>query len=292
MNMSMPLTIHPSIRLVALLLCSLAASASTAHAQISITPTRVIVTAPHRSGEVLAVNPLDRPLVVTTRVMFMVIRNDSTGAMVYDSVPRGDARSCAEWVQVFPRKFTMEPGTKRTVRLLIAPPDSISDGEYMARVEFAGLPVDRPATADADTSTIRPRISVRLALNIPVVYRKGALVTNIDMNVVGVQIDSLLHISLGLRPTGNSIYRGTLFSTIRSSSGTEVATAENQFVSEVPYIYPLSFPKLLPGSYTLDIESQTVRKGTAADAVIPAPATKRTFQLTVVGTTVAVETLH
>lgn len=281
-----------SIRLAALLLCTLAAIGGTAHAQISITPTRVIVTAPHRSGEVLVVNPVDQPLVVTTRVMFMVMRNDSTGAVAYDSVPRGDARSCAEWVQVFPRKFTIEPGEKRKVRVLIASPDSIADGEYMARIEFAGLPVERPVTADADTAAIRPKISVRLALNIPVVYRKGALTAGIEMDVVGARVDSLLRVSLGLRPTGNSIYRGTLFSTIRSDAGAEVATSETQFVSEVPYVYPLSFPKLLPGSYTLDIESRTVRKGTAADAVIAGPPTRKAFQLTVTASTVEVDTLR
>jgi P pilus assembly chaperone PapD len=276
------------IIIAALMLVSLAL-----HAQISVTPTRIIVAAPKRSGEVLVVNPLDEPIVVTTRVMFMVLRNDSTGGVSYDSVDRGDARSCAAWVSAFPRRFTMERGSKRKVRVMLTPPDSIADGEYMARLEIAGLPVDRPLAPVTDTTSVHPRVSVRLALNVPVVYRKGNLVAGIALDVTHAQsVDSGLRVSLGLKPTGNSIYRGTLFSTIQSDAGMEVARSETQFVAEVPYIYPLTFPMLQPGTYRLSIESRTERKGTAAEAVIPGPPTREEFRLTVGGSAVEVAAIH
>lgn len=274
--------------LALLLLCS-----GGLRAQISVTPTRVIVASPHRSGEVLVVNPLDQPIVVSTRIMFMVLRNDSTGAVAYDSTFRDDARSCTSWLSVFPRQFTMEPGSKRKIRIMIAPPDTLADGEYMARIEIAGLPVDRPTTVSGDTTTVRPKVSVRLALNVPVVFRKGKLVAGIELDIVKARpLDSLLQVSLGLKPIGNSIYRGTLFSTIRSDAGVEVAKTETQFVAEVPYIYPLNFPKLAPGAYTLTIESRTVRQGTAAEAVIQAPPVKQEFRLTVAGTEIEVAALR
>ncbi len=263
------------------------------HAQISVTPTRVIVESSQRSGEVLVLNPLDRPMVVSTRVMFMVLRNDSTGAIGYDSTLRGNARSCAPWVKVFPHQFTMEPNTRRKVRIMISPPDSIQDGEYMARLELAGLPVDRVATVELDTTTVHTKVNVRLALNIPVVYRKGKLITGIDLNVIGARpLNNRMRVSLGLTPTGNSIYRGTLFSTIIAADGAQVARSETQFVAEVPYIYPLDFPTLAPGQYTLSIESRTVRQGTAGEAVIAAPPSRGEFRLTVDGSAIEVAALH
>jgi P pilus assembly chaperone PapD len=279
--------------LAAALALVLAFGAARLDAQISITPTRVIVSSSKRSGEVLVVNPLDQPMVITARVMFMVLRNDSSGAVVYDSVPRGDARTCAEWISLFPRQFTMEPGSKRKVRIMINAPDSIADGEYMARLEVAGLPVNRPASAGDDTSSVRPKVSVRMALNVPVVYRKGALVAGIELDVVRARpSDSALRVSVALKPGGNSIYRGTLFSTIRDGSGRDVAASETQFVAEVPYVYPLDFPKLAPGSYTLSIESRTERKGTAAEAVIHAPPTKGEYRLKVEAAAVEIGALH
>ena len=262
----------------------LAATALPATAQVNVAPNRLIMTSKERSKEISMSNPTNAPMEVETRVVYALLKSDSIGAMKYDSVDLGPTArpSCAEWIKVFPKRFTLQPGEKRNVRVLLSPPGGIADGEYLARMIVSSQPVERAAPLDLDTTKVATTITTRINLGMPLIYRKGELATGIKFDMLMPTIDPKgIRLLADIEPEGNTTYRGTLFAEIFGADGASVGTTELQVGAELAIRQPMILPALKAGNYTLRVDAKPVRKGSAAGTVLPAAVVTRHYRLAV-----------
>src|SRR5947207_1733356 len=91
---------------------------------VVIAPHAVFIDARTRSGAVLLYNPNTDPVEVAVSFFFGYPATDSAGRIVVDSIRHPDSTSvsAAAWIQAFPRRLTVPPLERPTVRLLPTPP--------------------------------------------------------------------------------------------------------------------------------------------------------------------------
>jgi hypothetical protein len=279
-NIMRPIIFH--IRILALVALGFTL-AQTATAQIEVAPTRVILSMRDRSHEVSVNNPSDNAVEVNTELGYRLIRFDSLGSLGLDSArtPQEASRSGRDWLKIFPRRFTLAPHTSRLVRVMVTIPDGVDEGEYWARLIVTGTPMGATVPVDADsTQGIDTRLTMRMQLDLPVIIRKGESSTGITLDgVQGRKINDTTIVLVDMNRSGNSAYRGTLRTVIHAADGAEIARAEQQFTAEFALRLGFRFPRLADGNYTLDVESESVKKGGANDAVIPAPTVTKHYSL-------------
>ncbi len=263
-------------------------------AQIEVSPTRVLLTNRIRSQEIHIYNSTNDQVEVTTELGFKLIDSDSLGTIsLRDPVtPEEESRSCKEWIKIFPRRFLINPGSSRSVRVLIVPPDSIGDGEFWGRVIFGSAPVhsDRPNIVDTISTDIRSSLSMRLKLDIPVIFRRGVAETGVILDDVTVKHSNKgILVLADMRRQGNSAYRGTMRLRVRNAEGGEIVQSDKQFTTEFSLRSGIHLPQLPPGSYLLEIELVSVKKGAANDVVLTAPTIKKLYDVTISPTNIHVQ---
>lgn len=257
--------------------------ASIASAQVEVAPTRVLLSMRERSREVNVINNSTNPVEVTCELGYKLFRSDSLGRISVDSAATAEeaSHSCQPWLKVFPRKFILAPGASRMVRVLIVPADSASEGEYWGRIIFGSTPIIR-APAEDTSDAIRTNLTMRIELDIPVIFRKGSVQTGIEFTGITARNESDATVALlDTKRTGNSAYRGTLTAVVKRPDGSEVSRFEEQYTTEFQLRKRIQLPKLSEGSYTLEVESKSVKRGSANDAVIASPTVSKTYALTV-----------
>jgi P pilus assembly chaperone PapD len=256
-------------------------------AQAEVAPTRVILSMRERAREVKVINPTDSPLEIEASVDFRLIRSDSLGAITLDSAqtPQERSRACHGWLKVFPRRFVLLPHASRSIRVLVQPPDSIEDGEYWGRLVVGSLPIDQEVSNPGDTSMgIQTSLTMKLELSLPVIVRKGNPETGIEIRSAHVRrIGESLLALFDLQRRGNAAYRGTMFVNLRSADGLLIDKYEQQLTAEFDLRNAIRLPALADGNYTVQIELQSIKKGSANDAVIPAETVMKYYRLAVAG---------
>jgi hypothetical protein len=268
--------------------------AGTASAQITVAPTRVVLSGREKSQEITIRNPTAEPLEIEASFGFKLLRSDSLGNLFLDSTAHGpeeSARSCRDWLKMFPKKFVLAPGSTRVVRVVATPPVDIEDGEYWGRVRVSGNPMETPKPLSLrDSTVIGTNVTVILALEIPVMLRKGSIETGVAIDgATGVRDSAGPVVFLDLKRTGNSAYRGTAFSTLRRADGSEIpGVANTPFTIEFALRAPIRLPQLPDGAYRLETEIKSVRQGTAADVTLPAPTVNGRYDVVVAGKDVRV----
>ena len=107
---------------------------------VVIAPHAVFIDARTRSGAVLLYNPNTEPVEVAISFFFGYPATDSAGSIVVRTVEHPDSTSpsAAGWIQAFPRRLTVPPLERQTIRLLASPPPGLADGEYWARLTQQG----------------------------------------------------------------------------------------------------------------------------------------------------------
>src|SRR5687767_2957700 len=97
-----------------------AAIAPVATAQLVVSPSRIVLSPATRSGDIDVKNPMQKPIVITVKLMYGVMNTDSTGRSKMDTMQStdGSRRISVEWTKAFPKQFTLEPGESRLIKVL------------------------------------------------------------------------------------------------------------------------------------------------------------------------------
>ena len=117
-----------------------------------------VIVAPHavyldhrtRSASITLYNPGSDPAEVTISSFFGYPVTDSVGHFMLqtpDSVD-GSMPSATAWIEAFPRRMTIPPLQRQTVRLLARPPQGLADGEYWSRVMISAKGGAVPVTGN------------------------------------------------------------------------------------------------------------------------------------------------
>ncbi|HEV8265569.1 MAG TPA: hypothetical protein VGQ06_11500 [Gemmatimonadales bacterium] len=253
---------------------------------VMVAPHAVYIDDRVRSGSVLLYNPGTEPVEVTISTLFGYPATDSTGAIVLRTLEAPDSTlpSALAWLQAFPRRLTVAPLERQTVRLLARPPVGLPDGEYWVRLMIAAKAGQVPITGVVDTSGIQVGLTLEVRTIIGVAYRKGAVTTGVTVSNVRAQLvgDSVVTWSR-LERRGNAAYVGTVRGTVVDSTG----AARASFTSPLGVYFSMEpriashVGKLPRGRYWLRYELVTEREDLDPRVVLPAPAVRDSVQLVV-----------
>jgi len=295
-----------SLRFFSTIALTLLATAATRAQLISVAPMRVVINSGERSTEVMVKNTSSEPVQVTTDLAFKAVRSDANGNTYLDSNMTAEEKqkSCDSWLKVFPKKFTLEPNSSRTVRVVAMPSDGTPDGEYWSRLILSSQRVQssRALSATDTANGISAQVNMIASLGVPVSVRKGSLETGIEIgdiraicDTAGIKgamgniipNDSGVVMIVAAKRTGNTAYRGTMTATVTRPDGSVVATSDKKFSALWDMRLRVKLPRITDGSYLVALESKTESNGSTAEAIVPAPPVKKTYRMQVSGLNVA-----
>ena len=187
---------------------------------VMVAPHAVFIDHNQRSGSVLLYNPGTEPVEVTISTIFGYPITDSIGRIQLDTLMADSTNSALGWIQAFPRRLTVGPRERQTVRLLARPPVGLADGEYWLRLRIAAQAGSVPITGVADTTAIQVGLKLEVRTIIGVNYRKGPVMTGVSLSNLRAQVvgDSVIT-RARIERRGNAAFIGTIRETLVDSTG-------------------------------------------------------------------------
>jgi len=262
---------------------------------VMVAPHAVFIDHNQRSGSVLLYNPGTEPVEVTISTIFGYPITDSIGRIQLDTLMADSTNSALGWIQAFPRRLTVGPRERQTVRLLARPPVGLADGEYWLRLRIAAQAGSVPITGVADTTAIQVGLKLEVRTIIGVNYRKGPVMTGVSLSNLRAQVvgDSVIT-RARIERRGNAAFIGMIRETLVDSTGAVRAqrvgdslvtsyqspigvyfTMEPRLASAIPA------PGLPRGRYWLRYEVVAEREDLDPKVVLKAPAVRDSVQLIV-----------
>jgi P pilus assembly chaperone PapD len=245
-------------------------------------PAQGVLVAPHylvidhrtRSGSVTVYNPGAEPVEVTIGTLFGYPATDSAGefTLLTPENPDSTLPSATGWIEAFPRRLSLGPRERQTVRLLGRPPAGLKDGEYWTRLVVTAKGGTLPVEGVSDTSAIQVGLTLEVRTILPVFYRKGTLETGVTIsNLRTVVVGDSLEIRARMRRQGSGAFIGTLRGSLVDSTGSAVSTFSSPvavyFDIDPRFTAPLARPSL-PGRYTLRLELASEREDLSPDILL------------------------
>jgi hypothetical protein len=246
-------------------------------------PAQGVLVAPHylimdhrtRSGSVTLYNPGAELVEVTIGTMFGYPATDSAGEFTLLTPENPDSTlPSAGWIDAFPRRLTLAPRDRQTVRLLGRTPAGLKDGEYWTRLVVTAKGGTVPVTGVSDTSGIQVGLTLEVRTILPVFYRKGSLETGVTISHLRTAVvgDSL-EIRARMERQGTGAFIGTLRGSLVDSTGKAVSSFSSPvavyFNIDPRFTAPLARPSI-PGRYTLRLELASEREDLSPDILLQA----------------------
>ena len=252
---------------------------------VLVAPHAIFIDHRTRSGSFDVYNPSTDPVEVSVSTLFGYPVTDSAGQLTLATFEHADTatRSAAGWIEAFPRRVTLAPNQRQTIRLLARPPQGLADGEYWTRlvVQSDG---GRIAVENPDSSGISIGVTLTVRTLISLMYRKGPLETGVRLTALqgDVRGDTLV-VASHLAREGTAAYLGTFRSALVDGAGRRVAEFETLIglYDELRprFRYPLA--GLAPGSYTLEVQVDTDREDLRGAPVLASPTVRASVVVTV-----------
>ena len=271
------------MRRVVMLLAMLTGIARAAQAQgVVVAPHAVYLDHRTRSGSITLYNPGAEPVEAGISFFFGYPVTDSAGNFTLiepDSITP-DLPAASSWVEAFPRRMSIPPLSRQTVRLLARPPAGLPDGEYWARVVVTARGGSLPVSGVADSSGIQIGLTLELRTILPLIYRKGALRTGVSLAAVTTERrgDSL-EIRTRLTRQGTAAFTGVARGSLVDASGKSVAAFSEPiavyYQAEPAFALPVA--ALPAGQYRLRLEFATERDDIAPEVLLRAPVVRDTL---------------
>ena len=264
------------MRAAAWYLVALAATATRLAAQgVVVAPHAVFMDHRTRSGSVTLYNPNPEPAEVTISLMFGYPVTDSAGNIVLHTpeTPGAGEPSAAGWLQAFPRRLTVAPAERQTIRLLATPPVGLTDGEYWARLVIAAKGGSIPVQGVTD-SAIKIGLTLEVRTIIGVNYRKGAVKTGVRLSGLRAErAGDTLAFWAHLDREGNAAFIGSIRAELVDANGRqwgEFTSPLGVYRSLDPrFAMPVRF--LPPGMYRLRVELASQREDLAPEVLLKVP---------------------
>jgi P pilus assembly chaperone PapD len=237
-----------------------------------------------RSGSLTLYNPGADPVEIAVSTFFGYPSTDSLGQFTIVTPDSVDASmpSAAGWIDAFPRRMTLAPLQRQTVRLLARPPQGLADGEYWSRVLISakGGVVQ---VAQADSSGIAVGLNLEVRSILPLIYRKGQLQTGLALTALrATKEGDSLRVRVHMERQGGAAYVGTAKGVLLDQQGNQVSKFEQPiaiyYTAEPVFIIPLA--GRITGRYRLRVELSTERTDIAPELLLRAPVTRDSIDLT------------
>ncbi len=267
------------------LLGLLAGAVRTAGAQgVVVAPHSVYVDARTRSASITLYNPGSEAVEAGISFIYGYPVTDSTGNLTLfqpDSVT-ADMPSASGWIEAFPKRVTIAPLARQTVRLLARPPAGLPDGEYWSRVVVSAKGGSVPVSGAAD-SGIQIGLSLEVRTIIPLTYRKGAVRTGLSISAIkSARKGDSLEIRTHLTRQGTAAYTGMAKGELVNAAGKTVATFSEPiavyYEAEPAFAFPVK--GLAGGNYRMRVQFSSERPDIAPELLLRAPALRDSVEIT------------
>lgn len=215
------------------------APSSPAHA-IKAVKKRLVMEGNQRTGKLIVFNNKDETQ--TYRLGWRRLRMTNTEAL--QQVPEGDEepdlKPAKDFLRAAPRRFSIPPGEKQTIRLIARKPPDLEAGEYRSHLWVREEPGQQEFNREVETET-GASIEVRMlgALTLPVIVRHGDTSAQAELKNMDVQAnDENMDVSMELHRTGNQSLYGMLEFVCTNPEGKENVVKQsygNAVYTEVEY---------------------------------------------------------
>ncbi|MCX6143015.1 MAG: hypothetical protein NTZ35_07325 [Ignavibacteriales bacterium] len=255
------------LRVLVLAVCCLAA----VEAQISVAPPVVFLNSTNRFGTLTVENGTEVVQEVSVAFRFGYPTSDSLGkmSMRYDDSLEARRSSCAEWLRVFPKKFTLAPRQQQTVRIAASIPSGLSDRLFWTRCITTAAP--RQQFVDTVQRGITTNVSFVFEQVTTVAFTAGSPRPAVEIEGKGVRSDSqsvavLWHAHL----RGNAPFFGTAVTKIFDARGHQVDEISETLAIYVDMMKRSEFKRsvLGQGSYTAEVTLLSKRNDIAPENIV------------------------
>jgi hypothetical protein len=229
-----------------------------------------IVVAPHavyldhrtRSASLTLYNPGAEPAEVTIFTFFGYPVTDSLGhftLFVPDSIE--PSMPSAGWIEAFPRRMSLGPLSRQTVRLLARAPQGLADGEYWSRIVISAKG-GAVQVGGVDSAGIKVGLTLEVRTILPLIYRKGVLQTGIAVSGLRASpAGDSLFVRVRLERRGTAAYVGTAKGTLATLKGVTVGTFQQPVAIyyDAEPVFTIPLPPGASGTYRLRLELSSER---------------------------------
>jgi hypothetical protein len=256
-----------SLRIIILALCCFTAI----EAQISVAPPVIFLNSASRFGSLTVENGTEVGQEVSIAFRFGYPTSDSVGkmSMRYDDSLEARRSSCAEWLRVFPKKFTLAPHQQQTVRIAASMPGGQSDRLFWTRCITTAAPQQR--FVDTVQRGVTTNISFVFEQVTTVVFTVGAPRPAVEIEGKGVRTDSQ-SVALLWRAhlKGNAPFFGTAVTKIFDSGGRQLDENTETLAIYVDMMKRSEFKRsvLRRGSYTAEVTLLSKRNDIAPENIV------------------------
>ena len=254
--------VAPRAALVAVVVLGMIAASPPVQAQgVLVAPTVIFANSRTRSATMDLINTSAGPSEITVETQFGYPVTDSTGGISVKLVDTADtgAPSIAKYVVAYPRKVTVAPGAKQTIRLLVNPPANLPDGEYWSRIIITsrGAAARLSARSTTDTNAIQVGVTLVVRTVTTLLYRRGTVTaavtaTGLTADKVG---DSVV-VRAKIARAGTGVFLGMAHLELMDGAGRVVALLERQLPVYYPLAprYSLAIPNDARGPYSVRLK--------------------------------------
>jgi hypothetical protein len=250
-----------------------------------------VVVAPHavyldhrtRSAALTLYNPGAEPAEVTVFSFYGYPVTDSVGhfmLFVPDSIE--PSMPSASWIEAFPRRMTLGPLARQTVRLMARAPQGLADGEYWSRIVISAKG-GAVQVASIDSAGIKIGLALEVRTILPLIYRKGVLQTGISVSGLrATPTGDSLSVRVRLERRGTAAYAGTVKGTLSTLKGTTVATFQQPVAIyyDAEPVFTMPLPRGSSGTHRLRLELSSERTDIQPESLLRAPPVSDSIEVT------------
>ena len=170
------------------LIASMVLPFHTAHANLMITPTRVVFDDKTKSGVVTLLNSTKKTK--TYRIELVNKLQNSAGEYVDISADASyPGKSAVDFLRYSPRVVTIEPGKYQKIKLRLRMPAALPEGEYRTHLAMRVIDNDvqlPDSSASSNDDGMRAAIIPRVSFSIPLIVRHGE--TGLQTEIKNVEL--------------------------------------------------------------------------------------------------------
>jgi hypothetical protein len=195
---------------------------------VTVSPTALYLTARNPSGLLTLVNTGTLPEEIELTFGFGYPSSDSTGQLrvdIVDTAATGEP-ALTSWLRVFPRRLVLQPGQKQVVRVTIAAPAGIADGEYWGRVLVKSRGGQPPI--EQTQGQVHMQLSLETTFATAIFFHKGEITTAIAIPAVSARrLGDSVQFTIDLQRQGNAAFLGRVRAELVNAAGVTVAEVED-----------------------------------------------------------------
>ncbi len=228
-------------------------AARTGFSSIQVFPTRIELSDEQRVANISVRHRGNQPGQYRIDAVFYRMTPDGTMAVVEDAKP--EERPLSKFLRFSPRQTTLPPNLEQVIRVIVAPPKDLPEGDYRAHLHFvpgSEAEPDTGAAAPSGKKKIRIALDAKLALAIPVIFHHGSPLSKTSLTGLKAitNADKQLAFWVELNSEGKGYPYGDFYSVFTPKGGAPVELGWARGVASYLPKRVVSFPFAMPAGMT------------------------------------------